>query len=344
MHPQSILAHLAPLLTNQVENFATDALAHLLLEYPVISDGFREYLSQSGVKFTDSIKIKTQASWQDGAIPDLVGQDQEGRYIIIVESKFWAPLTSNQPETYLKRLPFDRQAILIFIAPASRLRILWSELLARSNVAQPNKFNAQLKGQFLIAPINEKHILALTSWEAFLDFLHHKASEAGDTYATADIWQLQSLCTRIDEEVFKPLCEDEITSPSEKRIIQYKSLVDELVKCLLESGMVSVVGYRATPGPNYYKRYIHLAGLPDSDWCLEFNLDYGKKFHSTSIWLTALITPQISGLFSRIASESHKYGKQFLYPLVIPLEVEQDAIVSKLIEQVHDVRDRLLTE
>lgn len=65
--------------------------------------------------------------------PDLVGRDVEGRYLLIVESKFWAPLTLNQPATYIDRLPADKPALLLFIAPASRMRTLWLELLSRCN-------------------------------------------------------------------------------------------------------------------------------------------------------------------------------------------------------------------
>ena len=110
MQHQSILAHLASLLTNQIENVATDALAHLLLEYQVTSDAFRRGgVTQSGIAIPEQITLKTQTTWQDGAIPDLVGFDNEGRYVLIVESKFWAPLTPNQPTTYIERLPFEQK-------------------------------------------------------------------------------------------------------------------------------------------------------------------------------------------------------------------------------------------
>ena len=73
MPPESILAHLAPRLTTQLENVATDALAHLLLPYPPLADAFREHVSLAGVKLPENIEFKTQARWHDSAIPDLVG-------------------------------------------------------------------------------------------------------------------------------------------------------------------------------------------------------------------------------------------------------------------------------
>ena len=38
----------------------------------------------------------------------------------MVESKFWAPLTPNQPIGYLRRLPVDREGMVLFIAPEGR--------------------------------------------------------------------------------------------------------------------------------------------------------------------------------------------------------------------------------
>lgn len=334
MQHQSILAHLAPLLTNQIENVATDALAHLLLEYHVISDAFREYVSQSGIAIPKQIKLKTQASWQDGAIPDLVGFDIKGQYVLIVESKFWAPLTPNQPSTYIERLPKDQTAILLFIAPASRLPTLWDELLARCNDPNGNtQILASTASHFLTFQLNRFHILALTSWESMLDMFQQRAQEAKDIYAAGDIWQLQGLCNRIDTDAFKPVTEDDLASPTEMRISQFKGIVDELVTLLVESGIVSTVGYRATPGPDYYKRYFSLNGLPRSDWCVEFNNTYHKQFPSTYLWFTSLDTPQSSSLFAESSLFYYRYNKCFLIPLKIPVGVERETVLSDLMEQ-----------
>ena len=345
MQHQSILAHLASLLTNQIENVATDALAHLLLEYQVTSDAFREYVAQSGIAIPEQITLKTQTTWQDGAIPDLVGLDNEGRYVLIVESKFWAPLTPNQPTTYIERLPFDKAAILLFIAPASRLSTLWEELMDRCDAYPANNlYQESTISQFRTYHLNQLHILALTSWESMLTMLQQKAQQAGDIYAAGDIWQLQSLCDRIETDAFKPVAEDEITSPTEMRINQFKGLVDELVIRLVESGIASTIGYRATPGPDYYKRYFSLNGLPKSDWCVEFNNAYSKQYPGTYIWLTALETPQSSSLLTESSVIYYRYNKCFLFPLKIPIGVEREVVLSGLMEQVIEVIKRLINQ
>ena len=342
MPRQSILAHLAPLLTNQIENVATDALAHLLLEYPILPEAFREYVSLAGIDLPDRLNLKTQARWQDAAIPDLVGLDEEGQYILIVESKFWAVLTPNQPATYIERLPSDRSAILLFIAPASRLTTLWQELLDRVSQILTNRQGLEVTTpQFFTLHLNTHHILALTSWESLLSAFHQKAQQVGDNYASGDIWQLQSLCSRIDEDAFHPLSEDELSSPTKMRIGQFRNLVDELVARLVASDIASIVGYRATPGPDSYKRYMSIHGLPDSDWCVEYNDAYRRQFPPTSLWLTVTNTPQLSGLQERLASLSRRDGKRILIPLKVPVGVERDAVLDSLFSQVVDLAKQL---
>ena len=50
---------------------------------------------------------------------------------MLVEVKFWAELTPNQPNAYLKRLPSDGPAVLVFLAPEHRIQSLWPQLKGR---------------------------------------------------------------------------------------------------------------------------------------------------------------------------------------------------------------------
>lgn len=327
MPPESILAHLAPLLTKQIENVATDALAHLLLRYPFVSDAFREYISAVGINLPDNLTIKTQAGWQDAARPDLVGLDEEEHHLLIVESKFWASLTPNQPATYIERLPANKPAILLFIAPVLRVPTLWQELLGRCNSFCVNSHSHQeiTTSQFLTLWLNSNHILALTGWEPLLEVLHKRAQQEGDEYASGDIWQLQSLCVRIDGEKI---------SPTQMRIEQFRDLIDELVIRLVDSGIVSVTGYKATPGPDYYKRYMSIHDIPN--WCIEFNESLRKQHPLTNLWLTIHKKPTLSSVLAELASIGSLQGKQLLIPLKIS-EAKRAVVVNDLYLQVLEV-------
>ena len=64
---------------------------------------------------------------------DLVGFDEHGDESALIEVKFWAGLTDNQPVTYLERLRTDdKPAVLLFVAPRARLETLWPEVLRRA--------------------------------------------------------------------------------------------------------------------------------------------------------------------------------------------------------------------
>jgi hypothetical protein len=340
MEHVSILAHLAPLLTNQHENVATDALAHLLLQYQFISEAFRENIVSAGIDLPDNLAIKTQARWNDAAIPDLVGVDEEGNHLLLVESKFWAYLTPNQPTTYIERLYPNKPGILLFVAPASRIPTLWQKLLGRCGYSNDN-CQEHKETQFLTLHLNRQHFLALTSWESLLAVFQKKAQQVGDGYAVGDIWQLQSLCARIDAEAFKPLSGEEIIAPTKKRIEQFRDLVDELVIRLKGAGIVSTKGYKATPGPNYYKRYMTINNIPN--WCIEYNDSYRREHPPTSLWLTITESRELSGLLSELAPVSYRQqlNKQFLIPLEIPVGVEKDDVISSLFRQVADFSKHL---
>ena len=333
MARESILARLAPLLTNQIENVATDALAHLLLQYPCVSDAFKEYISAVGIDLPDNLTIKTQVRAQDAAIPDLVGMDAEGHHLVIIESKFWASLTPNQPTTYIKRLPPDKQAMLLFVAPASRTEMLWQELLDKCNFPAIGSSSQQetTTVQFLTQRLNNNHILALTSWESLLEVLHQKAEQERNQYATGDIWQLQSLCARIDGEKI---------TPTQMRIEEFRGLVDALVSRLVDSGIASIERYKATPGPGFYKRYMSIHGIPN--WCIEFNESLRKQHPPTNLWLTIYKKPALSDVLTELASVGFPKGKQFLIPLEIP-ESERAAVVNSLFLQVVDIAKKMIT-
>ena len=341
MAHQSILAHLAPLFTNQIENVATEALAHLLLEYPTVTVAFREYVSQAGSDLPASLKFSTQArGWQDAAIPDLVGLDGEGRYVLIVESKFWANLTPNQPETYLKRMPAGVPAILLFIAPASRLPTLWQELLDRSQPDQPTgQPQAAITPQFYTLQMNDRHILALTAWESVLAALFRQAQQAGEEHACSDLWQLQSLCARIDAEAFQPLSAGEMISPTEKRINEFRGLVNDLVARLEASGIITTRGYHPATGPGYYRSYFSVRST--TNWCVEYNDEYRKMSPPANLCLKFPVHPQFANIMEEFADRGRRLSKQFHIPLQIPTGVEKEAVLTSLVSQVEAVTEHL---
>jgi hypothetical protein len=127
----SLLGHIAPVLTLQTENLATEALLYLLQRYKTAHVAFVELMSTIDYVPPSDLAFSTQMRMQQGSIPDLVGTTTDGTGVLLVESKFWAPLTPNQPTGYLRRLPTDREAMVLFVAPEGRYEELWQQLVAR---------------------------------------------------------------------------------------------------------------------------------------------------------------------------------------------------------------------
>ena len=64
-----------------------------------------ELIAAGGAAVGEIGQVRTQPTGKEGERPDLAGVDREGRECVLIEAKFWAGLTSNQPVAYLKRLP-----------------------------------------------------------------------------------------------------------------------------------------------------------------------------------------------------------------------------------------------
>ena len=100
----TLFGHLALRFSSHPENLATEALLYLLNKSRDAKGLFAGYLSGHGQDFPPITRFNSQVSSDDNTIPDLVATDMAGNNIFIVENKFWAGLTENQPISYLKQL------------------------------------------------------------------------------------------------------------------------------------------------------------------------------------------------------------------------------------------------
>ncbi len=103
MYSSSLLAHLSKSFAPHPENIATEALGHILMNSPAATDAMASMFTTMGISARLTFRTQ-QAEGEDQARPDLTGRDVEGRNVILIEPKFWAGLTDNQPETYIGML------------------------------------------------------------------------------------------------------------------------------------------------------------------------------------------------------------------------------------------------
>ena len=121
-------------------------------------------------------RIGTQVVGDGGERPDLVGWDQNGDERLLVEAKFGAGLTPNQPNEYLRRL--RRGGVLLFVAPEARLDTLWPELERR---AKKGGFEWPADADYRRSVDLGGKRMILTDWRTLLDAAERCASAAAGT-------------------------------------------------------------------------------------------------------------------------------------------------------------------
>ena len=113
----TLLAYLVSSFPGNTENIATEALRHIFDHSDACGVALNDVI-QSGVRGVNAVTtVKTQVIQEDGVRPDLVGFDETGVERVLIEVKFWAGLTDNQPNGYIRVLPDDGPALLMFLVP-----------------------------------------------------------------------------------------------------------------------------------------------------------------------------------------------------------------------------------
>lgn len=201
MNQHSLLAHVAPRLTTQFENLATESLLYLLEQYSEARVAFVDLASTVGYVGPRDLTFATQVHMEYGSIPDLVGTTEGGTNVLLVESKFWASLTPNQPTGYLNRLPQNGEGMVLFIAPERRYEELWQQLVARCNSEGFEISDETGESPTWCVARTSKGRVAFVSWSFALGHLEGRLEKAGQDRGAHEVWQLRGLCQRLAEPI-----------------------------------------------------------------------------------------------------------------------------------------------
>lgn len=239
------------------------------------------FLRSRDVDVGSIVRAETEVIGEEGDRPDLVCLDRDENERLLIELKFWAGLTGNQPVAYLERLPVESPSALLVVAPARRIEPLWWELTRR--VRDEMKVNLRddpAASEVRRAAFGDRRVLMLTSWRALLEALEAKASDNGDEQAVNDIRQLSGLAVRQDSEVF-PLHPEQLGPEFPRLIVKLPSLLDDVYQRLIEAGIVPKK-WPLVRVKNGVYRYITLGGC--TVW---FGARYRMwaKFEQTPLWL-----------------------------------------------------------
>jgi hypothetical protein len=339
----SVLAHLTGRFVTQAENMATEALAYILSQHPAASDAFTAVARNYEPALPDRLIFRTQAHGEDGAIPDLIGADANGEPLL-VEAKFWAGLTPNQPVTYLHRLPIG-PGLLLFIAPEARRVFLWSELV-RLSVGAGLEVGPDRPGNTVRMVAG--HTLALTSWKVVLVALRAALELTGDHDGLSDLRQLEGLTELQDREAFLPIGPGEFTSSMPRRLLQLGPLIADTVDAAVQAGLADVSGLRSSGGWDFFGRFLRLAG-----WECFLGVYYVRwaNDRATPLWLDirggAVNNIEVLQALAPLRHEDPprliETDGRLLVPIFLPEGVERDDVRADLDDQLRRVHNLLAT-
>jgi hypothetical protein len=341
----SLFGHLAARFVTSEENLATEALSYILSSSSVARAVFVDYLTTLLPGLPTDLSFRTQEAGEGGEIPDMVGTDAEGREVIVVEAKFWAGLTDNQPVAYLKRLLVDSPGMLLFVAPEARVLTLWPELLRRCADAKLELTKEETSRGAIRAQVNRTHRLALTSWQALIGVIDARLAAKGEEATRGDLHQLDGLCTRMDRAAFRPLRSADLAPEIGLRISQYCELVEDVVRQLKNEGAADTSGLSCGGGLGGYWRFFRVRGYGCYVGVVWL---WWSGFAETPLWLAVgdqkfrNATPEIHTSLSPLERQNPPRlmmspEGELLVPLILPLHVERATVVTDLARQIREV-------
>ena len=343
----SLLAYLSPRFTERTEDIAVEALGYILSTSEAARSELLGLLRSGGAKVDGLSRIATQVTGDQGERPDLVCRDDKGDERLLIEAKFWAGLTDNQPNGYLKRL--RQGGVLLFVAPEARLDTLWPELERRAK-----------KGGFewpadaddgRSVDVGGKRMI-LTDWRTLLEAAERCASAAGDTAAVASIQQLNGLCDREDEAAFVPLRRGELGPDLPRRLMNLKTTIDRVVAKAEAKRLVSREGLKKKPEEGY-GRYVELGVWEEGSWmngkpagaCLCVHYEAWSRYRETPLWLelhewkgVLPLKKARKRLRDDIVVETD--GTPFV-PIYLPTGVELDHVVDSVVDRLRELAHRI---
>ena len=255
---RTLLAHLTLKFATSPENIATEALRHILESSAAALRAFQDMLREGGADVGPIARVHTQAGDAEGRLPDLAAFDKQGAEQVLVEAKFWAGLTKNQPVPYLRRLPQDRPTVLLFVAPAMRRDRLWDELRNRVLKAGIELGASNETSDLRSASAGGKRRLMLTSWTTLLERIAREANT--EPKIRTDIRQLRGLTDHMDGDAFLPLRPDELGPEFARRMLGLHRLIDRTAQHGKKGGWIDLEGTTRAPQATGYGRYMKLGG------------------------------------------------------------------------------------
>ena len=309
---ESLLSHIASNFITQYENVANSGVSYLLNKYPAARKVLQSIVELDAVPKNYITELSTDSNGR----PDITGIDEDGNKIVIIEGKFWANLTDNQPENYLKELSSEGK--LLFLIPDKRLNSIASEIENR------------------IGSVDSR--IAIYSWISFLHLIEIENKKDHDEQLASDLMQLKELCMKMDEEGMPPLSASDLNPMNARLPYQFADIIDECNARLRSWDESRFAGYKSVGykyGYGFYFKayefgcYLHYSSKA---W-------FTKDTH-TPIWLSIQDGDwKKHEKYYSVLDNSRAYNEKdaTLYAIILQSGMDKRAIVEHIVDEVKQV-------
>lgn len=234
---KNLIAYIAELKQIGKENLATELLAELIRS-PLSEHAFRSFVSRFDITLPDMYRVKTQQGGiESRCIPDLWIRDAQGHPFVIIDSKFYAGFTHNQPNGYINEV---KGGLVLFVVPDKRSSAAFTELCSRCDleikIDQVRPRQAKIGGTKL----------AVSTWTEILDALEANSRSlcepSGLSRYNVYLNELRGFCEVAAKEVFLPLTGEQIAGSDIASLLhQFKWLTENLIRRCIEDNIVQAV-------------------------------------------------------------------------------------------------------
>ena len=337
----SVLAHIVSRM-GQPEPAATQALTYILQKSQNIARAFVGLIYPPGARFEPG-RIDSERGDHNQGIPDIRIHDKRDIVRVLVENKFRAELTENQPVGYLSRLRGDANDALLFIVPEWRVEILWEELKVRCRNAGFNLREEPDVAGVKRAWVEGTKAMLITHWDNVLDTL--KGADDGER-VQCDILQLRGLAEQVELAPFLPLRNDETTNAdAARRMMNYVELIDSIIDRLKVCGLAHADGISHTWRSTGRRLRLRHGGHEFRGW-LGVPLRVWRDSNDiTPLWWRAESGRDLNpGLWARLETlfcNVQVYGDLKYVPIRLKHDVEREGVIAYAVEQTRRIAEKL---
>ena len=348
---ESLLGQFYTRIKGSQEDIASEGVVYVLQRSFVARQALNKIIqADSGLVFED-INYLAQSVGDNLERPDISGIDKNGKEVIILEAKFWASLTDNQPVEYLRRL--GDNSVLMFIVPTLRVRPVFNELQMRLTNAGISFVPDNANHSFNIGR-NQK--LIVKTWKQILDTIRLHLVQANEHTLLSDIDQIIGFCEIIDNNAFQPYQSEDFSPSIAKKINSYYDLADKVIDELKKRGIADTANLNATPQKYGYTRYFRMGTMGLS---LNLRFDFWEKSQimETPFWLllkddtstgkywkqTEPFKVKIKNAAIKNSIIPYERNKEELFIPVLPLtDKTEDIVINNIANQIVKLVDELM--